>query len=97
MKRKYLIIATLGLAICLIETALFGWNWKAESGAERFWDTLSLILVAWGVIGDIATNVQVHKHYNNTTNINTKKVDFKDGAKIMSYNVGFKNSDKPVE
>jgi hypothetical protein len=91
-KRKYLIIAVTGLAISLIETGLFGWHWKAQSGAEHFWDVFSSILIAWGVIGDILTGVRIHKHYNNTTTINTDKVDFKDGAKIMTYNVGIKNS-----
>lgn len=94
-KRKYLYLAMAGLALNLVETWLFGWHWKAQSGAESFWDSFSLILVVWGVIGDIASNVQIHKHHTSTTNINTQKVEFKDEPKIMNYNVGIKNSEAP--
>lgn len=91
LKHKYTILVFAGLAINLIETWLFGWHWHAQSGAEGFWDAVSLTLVIWGVVGDIATNLHIHKHFNNTTTVNTDSVEFKDGAEIMSYNVGIKN------
>jgi hypothetical protein len=88
-KRKYLIIALIGLAINFIETGLFGWHWKAQSGAEHYWDVFSAILIAWGVIGDILSNVQIHKHYNDTstTNITTKTVKV-GGKPVVHYNFG---------
>ncbi len=59
MKRKHAILIGLGLAIWLIETAFFGWNWTAHSSAERFWDTVSGVLLFWGIVGDILSGLNI--------------------------------------
>lgn len=38
-------VAVLGLAVLLIETAYFGWNWTAQSRAEQVWDWFGAMLV----------------------------------------------------
>lgn len=60
---KFPYIAFLGLAVWLGETAFFGFNSTPENNIEATLDILSFILVAWGVIGDLSRNVQIHKIY----------------------------------
>lgn len=93
MKNKYFKIAIIGFIIWAIETAAFGFNAKPQSGLEGFLDTIAIILMIYGILGDIATNLHIHKHYKSITNIKTDNVEFKDKANIASYKVGMKNSD----
>lgn len=72
-RNKYPWLVLAGLAIWLIETWLFGWNDRPESGAEKFWDVFSMVLIIWGLVGDVLRNVDVHKNVteNNTYNPDT--------------------------
>lgn len=89
MKRKHAIIIAIGLAVWLAETAAFGWNWKPQSYAEARWDGLGIVIILWGIIGDILAGVQVHKHYNDNSKqiINANKVEAPD-AKDLHYHFG---------
>lgn len=64
MKNSYKFMVAIGFIIWFAETAYFGWNETAQSAAERILDMLSLILIYWGVIGDIAANLQINKTVN---------------------------------
>lgn len=69
--QKYLIITIIGIALWLIETAYFGWNSKAQSTPEKMFDAIGWLLIIWGFIGDITTNLNITKN----TNITTKTVE----------------------
>ena len=43
-----------GFALWLLETAYFGFNATAQSGAERVFDMVSAAFMAFGMIGSIA-------------------------------------------
>lgn len=66
MKNKYLIIAIIGLIVWFAETAYFGFNKNAQSGVEATFDMLAIILMGYGFIGDLLTNLQIHKHFDNS-------------------------------
>lgn len=89
MKRKHAIIIGIGLAVWLAETAAFGWNWHPQSYAEARWDGLGIVIILWGIIGDIFSGLEIHKHYNDnsTTNITTDKVNAPD-ATTLHYHFG---------
>ena len=70
---KYVIIAIAGLMLWLLENSYFGWNVTAQSGAEKFFDAVSFILIFWGVIGDILSGMTIHKDMN----VYTKTVNVK--------------------
>ncbi len=74
--RKYFRIALLGFVIWIVETAAFGFNQNAESGLEAFLDAISIVLIIYGILGDLLTNVEIHKNYYKykETNIKTKTV-----------------------
>lgn len=99
MKRnsKYFVILVIGFALWIAETAYFGFNDKPESGLEGFLDVVTALMMIYGVVGDITTNLRIHKTYHNITNIKTNKVHFQDEPKIMSYNVGMKNSNVKIK
>lgn len=88
---KYTKILLLGLAVWLAETAYFGFNRMPENGIEGTLDLLSGILIGWGLLGDILTNVEIHKHTHmldkSVNNITTKKVEVK-GKPVVHYNFG---------
>lgn len=94
---KYFTILVIGFVIWIAETAYFGFNDNPENGMEAFLDVVSFGMIFYGLIGDLLTNVRIQKHYHNTTNINTKKVQFQDEAKIASYNVKMRNSPKDAK
>lgn len=88
-RNKYPYLVFLGLALWLAETWYFGWNDKPENAAEALLDTISVILIGWGLIGDLLRNVRITKTYNNVTN--TKKLTILDqrpnGKTIRNYNI----------
>ena len=69
IKNSYKLMSAIGFIIWIAETAYFGWNETAQSAAERILDTLSLVLIFWGIFGDIATNLTIKKG----THINAKQ------------------------
>jgi len=66
---QYKILVAIGFIIWIIGTWYGGWQREAQSGFERMTDTIGLILVFWGVFGDIANNLTINK----ITKIKTKK------------------------
>jgi len=69
----YRIIVFIGFVAWITETAYFGWNEKAVTVSEKILDQASWILIFWGMIGDIATNLKIEK----VQNIHTKNVIIK--------------------
>lgn len=90
MKRKHLILIAIGFAVWLTETAAFGWNSTPHSYAEAHWDGLGIVIILWGIIGDILSNVEFHKNYYKykETNITTRKVEVKGDNPKIDYNFG---------
>lgn len=74
--KKYTVIVIIGLVLWIGETWYFGWNEHAESPVERILDTVSWLLVIWGVVADILTNVTIHKE----TNVTADKVEIINNA-----------------
>ncbi len=62
MNRKHLILITAGAVLWFVETTLFGFNLKPESGFEALLDSVSLILIGWGIIGDILSGLTITKY-----------------------------------
>ncbi len=61
MKYKYALLGFIGLGLWIGETWYFGWNKTPENGVEAMLDNLSSILILWGIIGDITTNLTIKK------------------------------------
>lgn len=90
---KYFIILVLGFIAWIAETAYFGFNDKPENGLEATLDVATALMMIYGFVGDLLTNVRIQKHYHNVTNIQTKRVQFSDKPVISSYNI--KNPPQP--
>lgn len=76
-RNKYFIILLVGFTLWVVETIAFGFNAKPESGLEGFLDTVAFLLMGYGLIGDLLTNVEIHKNYYRykETNIKTRSVN----------------------
>ncbi len=85
-RNKYFIILVIGFLLWIAETAAFGFNKEPENGLEAFLDLVSMVMIIYGIIGDLSRNVRITKHYHNiTTNrINTKNVQFEKGQKVTT-------------
>jgi hypothetical protein len=59
---KYDIFFLCGIAVWLLETWYFGWNESAVTVPEKMFDTLSLILIAYGTIGGIGSSIKTDLH-----------------------------------
>ncbi|HJQ07971.1 MAG TPA: hypothetical protein VJ836_00655 [Candidatus Saccharimonadales bacterium] len=75
-----------GLVIWFATTAYFGWKLKPVSGVDGMLSSLGIILVGWGVLGDVVNNLTIIKR--SQTIINTKNVEV-DGVKKVSYKQTF--------
>lgn len=65
-KRFYRWLAILGIVLWLAETAYFGFNDKPENGLEAALDFITAVMIFWGIIGDLLSNLKITKHeYNN--------------------------------
>lgn len=64
MNKNYTALALFGFVLWIAETDYFGWNATAQSTAESILDTISWLLIVWGIVGDIVANLEIHKHYN---------------------------------
>lgn len=73
-KRFYRWLAILGIALWFAETAYFGFNKTPGSGLEGALDFLSGVMIFWGIIGDLLTNVRITK----TDIVNTRKMNYID-------------------
>ena len=75
-RNKYFTILLVGFIIWIVETAAFGFNDKPENGLEAFLDIVSFSMIFYGLIGDLLTNVEIHKNYYKykETNIKTRSV-----------------------
>lgn len=74
---KYPLMALAGFILWLIGTIHGGWSLESQSSFESFTDFVGMVLLWWGIIGDILTNVQIHK----VQNITTENVIMKDETK----------------
>jgi hypothetical protein len=72
MKYTYLVIA--GFLFNILTSWYFGWNMEASSPAEVVTDNISLVMIIWGVIGDVLKNVTWQK----STHISVLKEDLRD-------------------
>ena len=98
MKRnKYFVILVIGFVLWAIETAAFGFNAKPSSGFEGFLDTIAIIMMVYGMIGDITTNLRITKTYHsvNTNNIKTKNVEVTGDNQRIVYKQSFKVAEAP--
>lgn len=77
----YRSLVLVGLIFWIAETAYFGWNKTPQSPQEQIADYISIIMVFWGIVGDITRNVHIQKFNTTHNNINTKTVEIKN-AKI---------------
>lgn len=57
----YGLLALAGITLWVIENIYFGWNKTPQSGLEGFCDLLAAILMFWGVVGDITSNLTIVK------------------------------------
>lgn len=78
---QYKIMFFIGFVVWLGFTAYFGFNETAQSNTERVTDTIGVILMAWGILGDITQNLTIIKN----TNINPEKLG--DTVTIVEPNV----------
>lgn len=73
---KYTLMALVGIVLWIAETWAYGWNAKPGTAGESVLDSISGILIGWGIVGDILRNVKITKHVHNVTN--TKKLIYQD-------------------
>ena len=76
---KYFIIALLGLVLWFLETWYFGFNWTAQTGQEKFADTLVTILIVYGLLGDLLKGLVIQK----VVNIKTEKLTYTDNGSTL--------------
>lgn len=69
---KYDWFVVVGLLIWLGETAFFGFNTTAQSGAEKMFDTFSQVLILYGVLCGIATGIKTQVVINNPAGVTAK-------------------------
>jgi len=87
---KYFIILLIGFFGWIAETIYFGFNSTPENGVEGFLDVVFGLMMAYGVIGDLLRNVEIHKNYYKykETNIKTRTVEIKGDNPKVDYNFG---------
>lgn len=88
--RKYFVILVIGFLGWIAETAYFGFNSTPENGVEGFLDLVFGSMMVYGFIGDLLTNVEIHKNYYKykETNIKTRTVEIKGDNPKVDYNFG---------
>lgn len=70
-------LVVVGFAIWFFDTAVFGWKLRPTSGVDNMFSTLGMIVVAWGILGDLSSNLTFTKSTNiksHTVNIDVEKV-----------------------
>lgn len=77
---RFLVLA--GFIFWISESAYFGWNEKPINVFERWADIASQIMLWWGIIGDLLTNIKIEK--SETNNINTKNVNI-NGKPVIKF------------
>lgn len=94
---KYFIILVLGFVLWLAETAYFGFNDKPENGLEATLDVATLLMIVYGVIGDLSRNVRITKHYHHYNNhrITTRNVELKGEDQVVNNHYHVKNVTMP--
>lgn len=58
-----------GFIFWFFETGIFGWNQTPINILESVCDVISIIIISWGIIGDVAQHITYKKEYT----INTQK------------------------
>lgn len=82
-KHGYKLLAFAGFVLWISETAYFGWNMTAQSGMEKMLDQVALIMMGYGISGDIAKQVKIHRHITKNYEVNTDKIIFDHGKEIL--------------
>lgn len=60
---QYKIMVTIGFIVWLLGTAYGGFQLEAQSVFEKITDFLGIVLVCWGIIGDLISNLKIVKEY----------------------------------
>ena len=58
---KYIFFVLAGFALAVAQTIIFGFETQGESLVEMYMSTGSIILIVWGIIGDVLRNVTWQK------------------------------------
>ena len=97
-RRKYFYILLAGFILWIVETAAFGFNDKPANGLEAFLDIVSFGMIFYGLIGDLLSNVEIHKNYYKykETNIKTRSVEIKGDNPIVNQTTNFDTSKKEI-
>lgn len=72
---KYTKIVIIGFVLWISETAYFGFNATPENAIESTLDFISGVLIAWGILGDLLSNVTIVKKTYSRSNTNIDKVE----------------------
>lgn len=90
MRNKYFTILVAGFILWIAETAAFGFNKEPANGLEAFLDLVSGGMMIYGLIGDLLTNVEIHKNYYKykETNSKTRSVEIKGDNPTLNYAAG---------
>lgn len=56
-------MATIGFIVWLLGTAYGGFQLDAQSNFEKITDFLGIVLVCWGIIGALTSNLKIVKEY----------------------------------
>lgn len=79
----YRLFAAAGLLLCLAETAYFGWNMTAQSGPEKMLDSISSIMIGWGIAGDVLARIKITRNITKRYDIKTDRIVFENGKEIL--------------
>ena len=69
-------LVVLGFAVWFTTTAIFGWQIEPKSGVDNMFSTLGTILVGWGILGDLGSNLTFTK----ATNVKAHRVNIDIGG-----------------
>jgi len=59
-ENTYNLVLWAGVVLWLLETAYFGWNMTAQSGAERVLDIIVTAMIFYGAVGGVAYRAAMH-------------------------------------
>lgn len=84
--KRYFRILVAGFVLWVVETAYFGFNASPENSVEALLDMIAAGMIIYGLIGDLVTNVEIHKNYYKykETNIKTRSVEVKGDNPVVN-------------
>lgn len=72
--KPYVALLVSGFTLWVIETCAFGINERPESFLEAILDTAAFIMMFWGVLGDLLSNLYVIKVENPDKNFQIRTI-----------------------